>query len=428
MISNNKPTVKTEIEHKHRTLNWENKSGVVGASVKAYLHPQDSKKGSATSSGTDGYTAIDKKVAEANHRAWARGHLLNHDLGGMGRVYNLYPITAGANSRHAEQVEYPVKALLNKLGRDQKDGKTPVDDRVYYRVDAIGTPDNAKFVCEWGISKATSDSKPQKLDRLAVVSKLKRNKKEKVERDRYGNTVKLNSGAKNTGTAWTHDTLEKKPSETKGSEEMSNNEYSANVESIKQLGNIDEAREAGEKPSAKDEYNWVVNQWTKLINRVCEQWWSERFTPIGKKVVIKMKPKLKGIGELWSSLSENTEIKGLGTITKELKVNWTKKPLSKLEEKVDVTEENIGDILEELDNEFDGVVKLLKGEMNKRIDKYLEGVNEFQGEISIEEIKTHLISLQSVATGVLEDDTPIKKVIKEDDDNKINMLSKEPVI
>ena len=48
---------------------------------------------------------------------YVQGHLLNHNLGGPGKRYNLTPITKSANSNHSRKVEEPIKNWVNVKGK-----------------------------------------------------------------------------------------------------------------------------------------------------------------------------------------------------------------------------------------------------------------------------------------------------------------------
>jgi hypothetical protein len=143
----------TNIAHVSRTLKWGQKTGIVGQSVTAYLDPAYRKVGTATATSADDYTDLDKKAALYNGGNWARGHLLNHDLGGKGKTFNLYPITAGANRRHSENVEQEVKKLLKEEDDHRETNPTNHPARVYYQVLATGTPDDSHFLCTYGMTK-----------------------------------------------------------------------------------------------------------------------------------------------------------------------------------------------------------------------------------------------------------------------------------
>ena len=51
-------------------------------------------------------------------RNYVQGHLLNHNLGGEGRRFNLTPINKKANSDHLHQVEQDVKETVNPSGKN----------------------------------------------------------------------------------------------------------------------------------------------------------------------------------------------------------------------------------------------------------------------------------------------------------------------
>ena len=136
----------TDIKHTSTNMTWKTKSATVGVKVVADLDPNHKVTGSAVG-GKDMYTEIDKEVSKYNNGAWARGHLLNHDLGGKGVPENLFPITSGANKRHANFVEYRVKDALNLAKHNNKE--EDVEDKVHYEVEVRGNPSNAQFVCDW---------------------------------------------------------------------------------------------------------------------------------------------------------------------------------------------------------------------------------------------------------------------------------------
>jgi len=169
--------LKTDIKHTSTNMTWKNATGKVGVKVEATLDPQEKVLGSAVG-GQDGYTDIDKVVSKYNGGAWARGHLLNHDLGGSGVPENLFPITSGANKRHANYVEYRVKDALSVAHKAHSDDNR-VEDTVYYKVEAKGTPSDAQFVCEWQYQDKDGDAKDPGVEgvdpsgKWVVPSKLK---------------------------------------------------------------------------------------------------------------------------------------------------------------------------------------------------------------------------------------------------------------
>jgi len=165
----------TRINHSSTNMTWKHKSATVGVKVVADLDPNDKVTGSAVG-GKDMYTAIDKQVSKYNNGAWARGHLLNHDLGGKGVPENLFPITSGANKRHANYVEYRVKDALSAALTANKE--EDVNDQVHYSVEVKGNPSDAQFVCDWeyrdkdGVAK-DSDAIPDSKGKWVIPSKLK---------------------------------------------------------------------------------------------------------------------------------------------------------------------------------------------------------------------------------------------------------------
>lgn len=87
------------------------KSAVVGKKMTATLDPNAPIKGSTPKTGGDTntlYEDLNKKYGGN----YVRGHLLNDNLGGLGVMENLYPLSTAANGAHLEHVEGPVKALL----------------------------------------------------------------------------------------------------------------------------------------------------------------------------------------------------------------------------------------------------------------------------------------------------------------------------
>ena len=48
-----------------------------------------------------------------NPSRYIRGHLLNHNFGGEGKDFNMFPITAEANSNHLHQVENTIRGWID---------------------------------------------------------------------------------------------------------------------------------------------------------------------------------------------------------------------------------------------------------------------------------------------------------------------------
>lgn len=88
-------------------------TGHVGSSMSAHLNPADPKVGSDTA-GSNAYPGLFNELQSSTETSWVRGHLLNHDIGGVAHYNNLFPITTAVNNEHKYEVEYPVKHWLNE--------------------------------------------------------------------------------------------------------------------------------------------------------------------------------------------------------------------------------------------------------------------------------------------------------------------------
>lgn len=144
----------SEIEHKFSTVQINSlpaKNYEVGKSVTAKLYPGDVKKGSATSSPNADWMQSLNAEPGVNSGV-VRGHLLNHDLGGEGLPYNLYPISTKANHAHSAKVEENVKDHLEEQAKYNHDNATHLG--TYYNVvveeDKASSPYKAAFICKWG--------------------------------------------------------------------------------------------------------------------------------------------------------------------------------------------------------------------------------------------------------------------------------------
>ena len=84
------------------------------------------------------WTAVKKRKSDSNKRAYVQGHLLNHNVHGPGKRFNMTPITYAANSDHKNGIEKRIKELV----LDKTDPKV-----VYYKVTAKyrGHPDSADY-------------------------------------------------------------------------------------------------------------------------------------------------------------------------------------------------------------------------------------------------------------------------------------------
>lgn len=83
-------------------------SGKVATSMHAQLDPADPKAGTDTG-GSNAFDTLFQALEAHTNSTWVRGHLLNHDLGGLAIYNNLFPITTAANGEHYQEVEKNVK-------------------------------------------------------------------------------------------------------------------------------------------------------------------------------------------------------------------------------------------------------------------------------------------------------------------------------
>ncbi len=134
-------------------------TGQVGTRMEAHLDPRDPKTGTDTS-GSDAFDNLFTQLqAPANNDStWVRGHLLNHDLGGIAHYNNLFPITTAANGEHYHEVEKQIKHWVannnevdynvraNKLGgNDTPDGEFVCNARVTNNLADNDAFDNARI-------------------------------------------------------------------------------------------------------------------------------------------------------------------------------------------------------------------------------------------------------------------------------------------
>lgn len=153
----------TVIHHKAGQASFKGKTGPVGLEMDANLDPADPVQGSAPDSAIDAESApLYNAVSASNPKAYARGHLLNHDLGGLGVSDNLYPISAGANARHSIIAEQNVKKYLVLAQKANADLKQNLF-HVQYSVRVLGTPAHSQFLCNWAywntVNKTQSEAK-----------------------------------------------------------------------------------------------------------------------------------------------------------------------------------------------------------------------------------------------------------------------------
>lgn len=149
---------KTEVNYSTQSVGYRDSDGTghvehVGHVADAWIDAADPITGSAPKS-SEQQPEMYQRLKAHYGQGFVRGHLLNDNLGGVGEVYNLFPITYSANSEHKITAEGHLKrymrteqaAMKNKLGGPYF---------VHYRVTAV--PDNggdlttnasARFLCE----------------------------------------------------------------------------------------------------------------------------------------------------------------------------------------------------------------------------------------------------------------------------------------
>lgn len=84
----------------------------VGHVTTAHLEPDDPRNGSSPSGMDDLMQNLRLRFNITDSGNLVRGHLLNHDLGGLGCYFNMFPISGEANHLHSIHVEETVKAML----------------------------------------------------------------------------------------------------------------------------------------------------------------------------------------------------------------------------------------------------------------------------------------------------------------------------
>ncbi|HEY0891745.1 MAG TPA: DNA/RNA non-specific endonuclease, partial [Cellvibrio sp.] len=111
-------------------------TGQVGSMMAAELDPKDPRTGTDTS-GSDAYNDLFRALQNNTKSTWVRGHLLNHDLGGVAHYNNLFPLTTAANGEHYQEVEKQVKHWVAS------------NNNVHYEVNAyqFGTDGTGRFDC-----------------------------------------------------------------------------------------------------------------------------------------------------------------------------------------------------------------------------------------------------------------------------------------
>ena len=149
---------KTHITHKTKQVTYSGKKDEVGIEMQAWLDPNRPVVGSST--GTPQLALFNAVNYAAGSTPMIRGHLLNHDLGGFGVAYNLYPITSQANAKHKVHVENPV-------GQALKDQVTASGAGIYYSVKVKNAKNTAAQI---GTSEARFMCKAQKVKNMTASS------------------------------------------------------------------------------------------------------------------------------------------------------------------------------------------------------------------------------------------------------------------
>jgi hypothetical protein len=135
----------------------------VGRHMTAKLDPHDPRRGSATRSTEQ--PLLMNRFNDLRTHAFVRGHLLNHDLGGLAVDENLFPISSGANACHQSKVETPAKmwlAYLHSISKNQN------ETALYYDVSVASnfelTTDGDKCVSDIFTSTLVAESLDKSLN------------------------------------------------------------------------------------------------------------------------------------------------------------------------------------------------------------------------------------------------------------------------
>lgn len=134
----------TDFTYKWGPTKKDKASGKVATSMHAELDPKDPKAGTDTG-GSNAFNTLFQALEAHTNSTWVRGHLLNHDLGGLAIYNNLFPITTAANGEHYQEVEKNVKHWVAN------------GCKVTYDVDAFqqgGDSPDGVFVCDAEVTSA----------------------------------------------------------------------------------------------------------------------------------------------------------------------------------------------------------------------------------------------------------------------------------
>lgn len=156
-VSGNTAQLETSIEYgnltgfKFNDGNQVDAEGRVGTSMTAHLDPGDERTGTDTS-GSDAFNNLFQALQNNTNSTWVRGHLLNHDLGGIAHYNNLFPITTAANGEHYHEVEKIIKHWVGK--------NCEVDYNVTATKTAGDDVPEGKFDCEASVTADPNDNQP----------------------------------------------------------------------------------------------------------------------------------------------------------------------------------------------------------------------------------------------------------------------------
>lgn len=135
--------LQTKVVHQEQTLTGDDYLGVshsqlAGKKMTADLDPMYPIKGSKPggSKSFSMYGMLNRDWSDT----WIKGHLLNDNLGGLGILENLFPITASANKEHLNRVEQHVKNAVLTLDEWQNESPTTRQGS-YVRYTVEATPD-----------------------------------------------------------------------------------------------------------------------------------------------------------------------------------------------------------------------------------------------------------------------------------------------
>lgn len=132
---------KTEIDYKTQGVGYQDALGqahteIVGRVADAWIDIADPVKGAEPDSQKQQKPMYDRLKAVYGTGPFIRGHLLNGNLGGVGEVYNLFPITSHANGEHKRTAE----GRLKKHARTERQALANASGGpyfVHYRVTAV---------------------------------------------------------------------------------------------------------------------------------------------------------------------------------------------------------------------------------------------------------------------------------------------------